>query len=112
MIHITYLCHTLTMEKSDSPTRPPKKRRRVSNNEFDERFGDLSPLPEFKGPKVPSVRQSLGMFIHHFKSPVDKDEAVRLTIANVLKQHADNPETKLQPRYLEARLKEKYEHLK
>ena len=112
MILVTYFCVISRMENSISSTRPPKKRRRITNDEFDERFGDLSPLAEFKGPKNPSLRQSVRRFIHLLESSVDKDEAARSTVADILKQHAANPEKKLQPRYLEILLKEKYDYLK
>ena len=89
-----------------------KKRRRLSLDEFDNCFGDLTTLPDFKGPKVPTNRQTTRMFLHYFKERGDKDDAAQITISKVLQQHEPNPEAKIQSWQLETKLKAQYDNLK
>ena len=100
------------MEENEAPKSVPKKRRRLSNDDFDECFEDLSALPEFKGPKLPSRRQSLRMFLQYFQTPGDKDDAAQITVTKVLEQHASNGDVKMQCGQLVAKLKASYDDLK
>ena len=81
-------------------------------DEFDDCFGDLTALPDFKGPKVPSNRQTTRMFLHYFKERDDKDDAACITVGKVLQQHKLNPEVKMQSGQLEIKLKAVYDNLK
>ena len=64
------------------------KRRRLSLDDFDAAFGDLTPIPEFKGPRVPSNRQSLRRFLYELpKSGNSKSKAAEKVITDVLDEH-------------------------
>ena len=81
------------------------------STKFDKDLGKLSPLSEFRGPKVPSWRQTIRMFLSFFKPPVSKFDAARLTVAKVLERHAGNPTPKVQTNFLENKLKTEYDKM-
>ena len=74
------------MEASENP-RVLKRRHRPDNFKTD--FGDLTPISEFKGPKVPSNRQVVKMFLNFHQPPaVTKKKAAKTTVLIVLAQHS------------------------
>ena len=55
--------------------------------EFDPRFGDLSPIEEFHGPRTPSRRQVLRRFLHEVSGGNSLIDAGNQVVKNLLEKH-------------------------
>ena len=102
------------MEPVSAPHQPQKrKRQRLSIDSFDAALGDLSPIPDFKGPRVASNRQAVRRFLFEFqKNGVSKASAAKTTVAAVVSQHAGFASSMKEPRHLEPKLIELYDRAK
>lgn len=74
--------------------------------EFSDDLGDLSPIPEFKGPKTPSNRQVLRLFLFYFMSlGYQKSDAAKSVVTEVLKKHTTTAVSKTPGRLVDDILK-------
>ena len=72
--------------------------------EFSGDLGDLSPIPEFKGPKTPSNRQVLRLFLFYFMSlGYQKLDAAKSVVTEVLKKHTTTAVSKTPGRLISIR---------
>ena len=65
----------------------PIKRTRLKYTSFSENLGDLSPLQEFRGPKVPNNRQVLRFFIFLISVGFTQRQAADEVVEKVLQKH-------------------------
>ena len=89
--------------ESVTAVEPPlkKRRQRMSIDSFDEALGELSPIPIFKGPRLPSNRQVLRRFLFEFKKPgTSKLTAAKTTVSEVLALHVNVPGHKKEAKHL------------
>ena len=73
---------------------PPKHRQQNDLLEFIPELGDLSPISEFKGPRTPSRRQVLRLFLSFLALGFTLLEAGGEVVDRVLKKHPTASQTK------------------
>ena len=71
--------------EEEKPT--PKKFKRNCDTPLIDELGDLSPLEEMRGPKVPSNRQVLRFFLFLLSVGTELSEATGLVVEKVLAKH-------------------------
>ena len=64
-----------------------KSRKQIDILDFLLEMGDLTPLQEFKGPRVPSRRQTLRHFLYFLVLGLSLIDAGNKVVENVLKKH-------------------------
>ena len=72
---------------------PPKRKRVSTPSEFIPMLGDLSPLEEFGQRALPSRRDVLRHFLHHFPKN-SKDQAAKFVVEKLFKLHGKSPTRK------------------
>ena len=99
------------MAESSSKPAPVRKRRSITD--FDPEFGDLSPVPDIKGPKVALNRQALRLFLHFFGQPAEtKTSSSRAAIDIILQHHIGDNDPMKQRGKLELNIIKLYDNTK
>ena len=74
-------------DENATPQKPKSQKTQIDLLEFIPELGDLSPILEFKGPRVPSRRQVLRHVLFFVALGLSLVEAGGKVVDNVLKKH-------------------------
>ena len=72
---------------SSTSDSPPVAKKKQKVHEFSEKFGDLSPIEGFRGPKTPSNRQVLRFLLYLVGIGNTLQDAAKTVVTEVLKRH-------------------------